>query len=131
MRSPRALVKAAWATAANLFRGQLLTRLWPAGGSLQERGLRQQIATYQNNPWMRANLGKIARSYAQVRWYVCKPEKGDGRALIDESRSKLSADELDRLADIHQIAFKLLLEMCVEHRKLLKLETIRPGATGS
>lgn len=95
MRSPRALVKAAWATAANLFRGQLLTRLWPAGGSLQERGLRQQIATYQNNPWMRANLGKIARSYAQVRWYVCKPEKGDGRALIDESRSLEGSQRLE------------------------------------
>jgi hypothetical protein len=87
MRGPLALLKAAATTAATMFRGSLMVRLWPAGGSMQERGIRQQIATYQNNPWIRANLGKIAKSYAAVRWYACKPTKAAGSPKLMEARS--------------------------------------------
>ena len=55
--------------------------------------LLQQLRTYQDNPWIRANLGKIARTYSSVRWYVVKPaefsqELTSGLQLPDIAKGK-------------------------------------------
>lgn len=74
--APLALLRRAAKATANAFQSAFMMKLYPAGGSMQERGLRQMILSYQTNPWLRANLGKIARGYACVRWYVVRAKDG-------------------------------------------------------